>query len=512
MLARPISVVLVALSLSTLSMAKGVKQDKSQPKYTTIALAPFSTGATEEYWFIGYALADVMQQRIARAKDVNTLSLKQWNAVLRDRDLPIGSIQSDAEIVRSGKLLGARYVVSGSYQAKWPDITVMLRVFDTQTGALAHSSTTKGHLERLLEIEGQLSKDLFAMLGKKLPPAPVRHRSVYAFRAAMICQETAMLQSLGPRSTPTLPAGAIWKAKGFCDQALAEDKTDAIALGAQGVLRGAAGDFAGAEKQLKMAVGYERQTGFADLGLFWVRVRQGKGELAVKELAVAVAKSPGDLHARGVLGQALNELGHHDAAKKVWEEYLRRSPGHPFALIQLGYTQARLGDIDAAIASVNQAISAVPDDAALYVERASREIDGKRYPAAEASLRKALQLDPNMALAYLRLGFVYMQTGQDNLAAPILDKALKAADMESEQRIRGVALFDLAKIEVRAGHKDQALSYLDQAVNEGFAKRRWLEIDADLAALKQDPRYIALLQRLQTAQVKPAADMKGLEW
>lgn len=512
MFGKKISVALVALALFSTAPAQAKKSARAKLSRTTIALAPFTTGSTEEYWFIGFALADVMQQRMSRAKNINTLSLKQWNAVLRDRDLPIGASQSDAELLRSGKLLGAKYVVSGAYQAKWPNLSVMMRVMDTHSGKVVHSATFKGHLERLLEIEGLLSKDLFNWLKVKLPPAPVRHHSVYAFRAAMICKETAILQSLGPRSVPTLPAAAIWKAKAMCDQALAEDKTDVIALGALGVLRAAAGDNAGAEKELKKAVGYTRRTGYADLGLFWARFRQGKKDLAINDLRAAVEKSPGDLHARGVLGQALSEVKRYDEAKKVWETYLKLSPKHPFARTQLAHTLARLKDIDGAVAQVNLAIQAIPDDATLYVERASRQIDGKRWKDAEASLRQALKLDPNLALAYLRLGFVYLQTGQNKLAKPILQKALKAADMESEQGIRGVALFDLAKVSMRAGRKDEALSYLDQALSEGFTKANWLKIDADLAALRGDPRYKALITRLHKAAQQPETDLKGLKW
>ena len=512
MFGKKISVALVTLTLLCTAPLQAKKSSRTKISRTTIALAPFTTGSSEEYWFIGFALADVMQMRMSRAKRINTLSLKQWNAVLRDRDLPIGASQSDAELLRSGKLLGSKYVVSGAYQAKWPDVTVMMRVLDTKSGTVVHTTTIKGHLERLLEIEGRLSKDLFGWLKFKLPPAPVRHHSIYAFRAAMICKETAILQSLGPRSAPTLPAAASWKAKAMCDQALAEDKTDLIALSALGVLRAAAGDNAGAEKELKKAVGYSHRTGFADLGLFWARFRQDKKDLAIKDLSVAVDKSPGDLHARGVLGQALNEVGRYKEAQKVWQTYLKLSPDHPFARTQLAYSLARLKDIDGAVAEVNLAIKSIPDDATLYVERASRQIDGKRWKAAEASLRQALKLDPKLALAYLRLGFVYLQTGQNKLASPILHKALKAADMESEQRIRGVSLYDLAKVAMRAGHKDEALSYLDQALSEGFSKSQWLKIDADLAALHDDPRYKALLERLRKAKQQPKIDLKGLKW
>ncbi len=502
---RSILAAALLLSLLVPGAARAAKKAKAPGKTrSTVAVAPFSTGSSDEYWFIGFALADVIEERLGRAKNINTLSIKQWNAVLRERDLPPGALSSDAEILRTGKLLGARYVVSGSYQAKWPDLRVLMRVLDTRTGKVALSTDAKGHLERLLAIEGQLSLKLFELLGQKLPPAPVRPKSIYAFRSAMLCKEAAVLQSLGPRSRPTLPAGMVWQSKRHCDAALAIDKTDLIALASLGVLLGIVGDYKAGELSLRRAVGYARRAGYADLGLFWVRFHMGKRDEAIAGLQTAVNKRPGYLHARGVLGHALNEVGRHAEARKVWEAYLDLAPGHPYALAQLGYTLARLGDIDGAVARTDEAIAQVPDDASLYIERASREIDGKRWDAAEVSLRKALKLDSKLAVTYLRLGYLYLETQREDLAAPILQKALTEADLESEQRVRGIALFDLAIVEARRKKNDQALAYLDQAVNEGFSKIKLLESDPDLAAVRGDKRYSKLMERLKKKLAKQA--------
>ncbi|MFH1809043.1 MAG: tetratricopeptide repeat protein [Pseudomonadota bacterium] len=494
-----------------LLLCPGLGAAKTAPARITVAVAPFATASTEEYWWMGFALADVLEERLGQVPTVNTLSIKQWNAVLRERDLPPGPLSSDDEILRSGKLLGARYVVTGSYQAKWPDMRVLMRVLDTQNGQVVLSTEARDRVERVLAIEGQLAIELCKLLGIKLPPAPVRPKNVYALRAAMVCKETAVMQSLGPRAEPSLPAGTVWQAKRLCDEALATSAEDPIALGALGVLQAVVGEKNAAELSLKRAVGYARRPGFADLGLFWVRYQRGKKDEAVAGLQAAVAKRPGYLHARGVLGQALSELGRHDEARKVWEEYLALSPAQPWALAQLGYTLARLGDIDGAIARSNQAIALVPDDAALYIERASREIDGKRWEQAEASLRKALELDPKLAVTYLRLGFVYLETKQEALAGAMFKKALAEADLESEQRVRGIACFDLAKVEARAKKVDAALTYLDQAINEGFTKLKLLDSDDDLAALRSTPRYKALQARLQQKLAAPVEEPKAGE-
>jgi non-specific serine/threonine protein kinase len=57
----------------------------------------------------------------------------------------------------------------------------------------------------------------------------------------------------------------------------------------------------------------------------------------------------------------------------------------------------------------------------------------------------------------------------------------------------------------RLGHSDAAIDRLEQAVGQGMRHREWLENDTDLRALRQHPRFQALLERLKppSAPSKP---------
>jgi hypothetical protein len=46
------------------------------------------------------------------------------------------------------------------------------------------------------------------------------------------------------------------------------------------------------------------------------------------------------------------------------------------------------------------------------------------------------------------------------------------------------------------GDKDRALELLDQAVQQGFGYRAWLEKDSDLDPVRDDPRFAKILARL----------------
>jgi tetratricopeptide (TPR) repeat protein len=212
----------------------------------------------------------------------------------------------------------------------------------------------------------------------------------------------------------------------------------------------------------------------------------------MKAIKGAIKKRPGLLHARTTLGEHLVATGDLAGAQKVFEDALAINPLQPWVLVQVGKLKAKQGDIDGAIATTDKALALVPDDAVVLMEKASRLIDGRRYKDAEATLRAAMAADPRLAAAYLRLGYVYLETNQLSLAGPILNKALYEADRESERRIKGYAHYDLAKLHARLGDPDRAVTEIGRAVAAGFNERQRFDADKDLVEVRKLPAYQTL--------------------
>ena len=62
---------------------------------------------------------------------------------------------------------------------------------------------------------------------------------------------------------------------------------------------------------------------------------------------------------------------------------------------------------------------------------------------------------------------------------------------------QGVAHYNLACAHVRNGDPEAAISSLEAAVRNGFRDRATFDSDPDMAPLRQDPRYQALMAGLQ---------------
>ncbi len=80
------------------------------------------------------------------------------------------------------------------------------------------------------------------------------------------------------------------------------------------------------------------------------------------------------------------------------------------------------------------------------------------------------------------------------------DEALEwAARAEALDPQDAVALYNLACVAAVCGDADAGLRYLESAVRHGYPHLRWIENDADLAALRADPRFGEVVAGLRGA-------------
>ena len=82
------------------------------------------------------------------------------------------------------------------------------------------------------------------------------------------------------------------------------------------------------------------------------------------------------------------------------------------------------------------------------------------------------------------------QTLYDALRVVLARRARIANDSDSMVLYNVACVYSLGKM------TDEALDCLDKAIQNGFGHREWLDNDSDLDALRDDPRFQALRQKL----------------
>jgi eukaryotic-like serine/threonine-protein kinase len=162
------------------------------------------------------------------------------------------------------------------------------------------------------------------------------------------------------------------------------------------------------------------------------------------------------------------------------------------------------------------------------------DLSAGRYNPGVQEIKKALEMDPNFWKAHFTLGLAYMKKGMtvDSI------RELEKADALSENNVRAAGALGIAY--ARAGRKADALKLLDNL--KGFSKRRnvgsyfvasinaalgqktqalqWLQIayvqrdtwlvfakvDPSMNSLRSDPRFQAILRRMNFPQESAATD------
>ncbi len=223
--------------------------------------------------------------------------------------------------------------------------------------------------------------------------------------------------------------------------------------------------------------------------------RRDEHRLRAEEASLKALDLDPDLaEAQAARGVALSLGGHHEEAEQAFEQAIRLNP----RLFEAPYFYARdcfsQGKFEKAARLYEQASEIRPEDhqSPLLVAQIYEDL-GRPEAATEARRRgirlaeKRLDLNPDDVRA--------LYLGANGLVA--LGERDRGLDWA--RRARGIApddtmlLYNIACIFSLAGNGDEALECLEKAVHQGFAFKAWVEHDNNLDAIRDHPRYRALM-------------------
>ena len=165
--------------------------------------------------------------------------------------------------------------------------------------------------------------------------------------------------------------------------------------------------------------------------VYW---RTDRPQLAIQTLETALRNGVTQSEVRLKLGQYLAETG--QGAKAI--ALLEHDAGDdPDALIALGNAYVVAGRIPDGIRTFTRLLALDPGNALAHENLGTAQLQGKDYKAAEASLRRAVQLDSSLAGAYTALGVVLASTGRKTEA---IDAWKRAADLGDPNALANLKL------------------------------------------------------------------------
>jgi Flp pilus assembly protein TadD len=189
------------------------------------------------------------------------------------------------------------------------------------------------------------------------------------------------------------------------------------------------------------------------------------------------------------------------------------------------------GKFEEAVAELQKAADAAPTSAVIQSNLAYAYDRQGRTEEAVAAYRKALELDPKNTIVRNNLANLYSKQGlyedaareyedlvqrdpgnttaKANLDAMVKNKTvLQERKDQTSSAVQGAdakpkdpqAAYNAARVYARLGDADQALTWLNKALDLGYDQFDYLSLDPSLVNLKKDPRFLKLLEERRPAR------------
>lgn len=424
----------------------------------TIAVLPFvnmSGEAENEYFSDG--VAEEILNLLTRLPQLR-VSSRSSSFAYKGEQINVKKVAED---------LGVSTLLEGSVRRAGERVRITAQLIDTATDSHLWSETYDREMKDVFAIQDDIAKSIVDALKVTLTPKDRRALQYVATSDAKAYD----FYLRGRKFFYTMTKRAFHHAVKLYRQAIAEDPSYALA-------------YAGIADAHSFLFMYGDST----------PANVGKAQEASNR---AVELDPDSAEAHASRGIALSISKRYDEAKEEFEESIRLNP----KLFEAHYFYARdclaQGKFDKAVelfaeaSAVNPADYQSPSFHAMALKEMGREEEAtaayfRSYVAAE----KHLELHPDDARAMYLGAAALVAIGELEKAQVWAERALDT------DRDEPAVLYNVSCSYSMMGDIDRAIELLTEAIDNGFGYRAWLENDNSLEALRGDPRFQSLLERL----------------
>jgi DNA-binding winged helix-turn-helix (wHTH) protein/TolB-like protein len=215
-------------------------------------------------------------------------------------------------------------------------------------------------------------------------------------------------------------------------------------------------------------------------------------------------------------------------AERDFQRAIDSNPNHPYAHIRYAHLFSNIGRHEEAIAEAKRALKL--DPLSLFINMVTGQFfyHMHRYDPAIEQIQKTLEIEPNFWAAHNALGRIYAEKRMYNEALTALQKAVELSggsieaksqlgytyalsgdrlqaekiitELKKLSRQRYVAYHQIARIYAGLGKKEQALDYLEKAVDDRDTGLTFLQVVPQWDSLRGESRFADLLRRVGFTQ------------
>jgi TolB-like protein/DNA-binding SARP family transcriptional activator len=495
---------IAVLAAVGIGLLRASRSDPTPAGPPGIAVLPFENPSPDEesLFFADGVTEDVLTNlsRVADFRVIARASVMQY----RDSGKPI------PEIARE---LGVQYVLRGSVRRSHDDVRITAQLIDARTNANVWAQTYDRRLEDIFAVQSDIARRVVDALEGELTTgvaagidrAPTEDLVAYNLylRGRYFWHrrtEDGLLQSAGFFESAVerdsgfarawagladaysvlafydyLPPGEAYpKAKQAATRALAIDETLAEAHASLGYITLYFDWNADrAEAEFRRAIELNPSYSVAHQWYANLLVATGRFEEADREMSRAREVNPLSQIANLALGWVYYHAGRYEDAVRQYDMALEMDPEWDLAFLFRGLALEELGRADEAI----------------------------------ASLQHAVELSGGSGITLAALAHAHAGAGERERARELLTRLIDATEVGRYQ-----PSFEIAKVHVALGHTEEAIRWLERAFDEHSHSMVFLEVDPQLASMRDDPDFRRIVERVALVEpeaLEPANDNVG---
>ena len=454
----------------------------------SIAVLPFvnmSADPEQEYFCDG--LAEELIDALARQENLRVAartSAFQFKGQSRD-------------VAEIGERLRVRFVLEGSVRKAGNRLRINAQLIDTRDGYHVWSERYDRVLEDIFEIQDDISGAIFDKLKLRLVGG-IGQPVVERYTADV---DAYNLYLKGRHHLYKRTPDGFRKAAEYFEQVIDKDPRMALAYAGWADCYSVPswyGGFPASEANAKarslaqQALDVDPELGQAHItlgcvsGTFdwdWVE--------AERQFARGVRLNPSQVE--GHCWYAVFSLvptGRLDEAVDELQQAASLEPLSPLAHSFVGIGRMLHRDYQEAVTSFHTALELEPNFPLAHGYLGETYCHMHRYEEAAAELQKAQPTAPGCHFSAGLLGYCYGRWGKTDEAERLLSR------LQELSKTVYVPALSLAMAHIGMSNLDRALEYLDRAYEERYGALCWLPVEPVYDALRSDPRFQALLRRM----------------
>jgi TolB-like protein/Tfp pilus assembly protein PilF len=211
---------------------------------------------------------------------------------------------------------------------------------------------------------------------------------------------------------------------------------------------------------------------------------------AEEQFRIALELNPSDGETYHFYGHYLSFMDRDDESIEAFKNALRFDPLSPFHRNCMGSSYLQKEEFGLAETSIKKALELAPELPLVYYMLGFLKERQDRMEEAILAWQKAVQYSNRLPMYLGVLGYGYGKSGQTDKAHEILE------ELELKSRDGYVAGMDISKVYAGLGDTDRAFAILE----ETFTKREpWIfgiKVSPGFDTIRDDPRFLDLLRRI----------------